>query len=165
MVRSLMPGKQARALCPVCQEPMAPDATDCGNCGGFVTTGDPTCPRCGAEFEADEETEPAWAGEDADILDLVLCPICGADNTPDWTECEICGEPLRAETPRVSRAMPPSAPAPAEPPRTSRVREEPVAPRPAPLELPPIDPRPPDRAAPKAVEKAAPPPAPPPPER
>jgi len=217
-----MPGKQARALCPVCQEPMAPDATDCGNCGafvideavvrlsrafgidrekalalfeagfrrpeqlrgrdvdgvlerketgllflctncgGFVATGDPTCPRCGAEFEADEETEPAWAGEDADILDLILCPICGADNTPDWTECEICGEPLRAETPRVSRAMPPSAPAPAEPPRTSRVREEPVAPRPAPLELPPIDPRPPDRVAPKAVEKAAPAPAPPP---
>src|SRR2546430_2839692 len=31
-----MPGKQARVLCPVCQEPIPPDETECGNCGAFV---------------------------------------------------------------------------------------------------------------------------------
>ncbi len=146
-----MPGKTARALCPVCQEPMPPDETECDNCGafvideavvrlsrafgiprekalalfekgfrhprqignrdvddvlergengllflctncgGFVATADVKCPRCGAEFES-EAPEPA--GEEKDILDLVLCPVCGADNEPAWKECEICGEPL-----------------------------------------------------------------------
>ncbi len=145
-----MPGKTARALCPVCQEPMPPDETECENCGafvideavvrlcrafgiprekalalfekgfrhptqlkdrnvddvlergengllflctncgGFVAKGDSKCPRCGAEFE----TEEAAPAEEKDILDIVLCPICGADNDPSWKECEICGEPL-----------------------------------------------------------------------
>src|SRR5512136_665919 len=145
-----MPGKQARALCPVCQEPMPPDETECDNCGafvideavvrlcrafgiprekalalfekgfrhptqlkdrdvddvlergengllflctncgGFVATGDSKCPRCGAEFEA-EEAVPV---PEKDILDIALCPVCGADNDPSWKECEICGEPL-----------------------------------------------------------------------
>jgi len=31
-----MPGKQARALCPVCREAMPPDETECQNCGAFV---------------------------------------------------------------------------------------------------------------------------------
>ncbi len=31
-----MPGKQPRALCPVCQEAMPPDETECRNCGAFV---------------------------------------------------------------------------------------------------------------------------------
>ena len=146
-----MPGKQARVLCPVCAEPMAPDETECANCGafvideavvrlsrafgldrekalklfdagfrhtkqlrdrdpegilekgevgllfictncgGFVAAGDAKCPRCAAEFEA--EPEPADAEED--ILDLVLCPACGADNDPELDECEICGSALR----------------------------------------------------------------------
>ncbi|HII41020.1 MAG TPA: tetratricopeptide repeat protein [Thermoplasmata archaeon] len=163
-----MPGKTARALCPVCQEPMPPDETECENCGafvideavvrlcrafgiprekalalfekgfrhptqlkdrnvddvlergengllflctncgGFVATGDPKCPRCGAEFEA-EEAEPA---AEKDILDIVLCPICGADNDPSWKECEICGEPLGGteEPPGEAPATPASAP-------------------------------------------------------
>jgi tetratricopeptide (TPR) repeat protein len=62
----------------------------CTNCGGFVTAGDTKCPRCSAEFEAEAE-EPAT---EKDILDIVLCPVCGADNDPAWKECEICGEPL-----------------------------------------------------------------------
>ena len=146
----LMPGKTARALCPVCQEPMPPDETECDNCGafvideavvrlcrafgiprekalalfekgfrhptqlkdrnvddvlqrgengllflctncgGFVATGDPKCPRCGAEFEVETEA-PA---REKDILDTTLCPVCGADNDATWKECEICGEPL-----------------------------------------------------------------------
>ncbi len=146
-----MPGKAARALCPVCQEPMPPAETECDNCGafvideavvrlsrafgiprekalalfekgfrhpkqigdrnvddvlrkgengllflctncgGFVATGDAKCPRCGAEFEPEE---PGPAPAEKDILDLVLCPVCGADNEPTWKECEICGEPL-----------------------------------------------------------------------
>src|SRR3990172_9193695 len=53
MVRSLMPGKQARALCPVCQEPMAPDATDCGNCGAFVI--DEAVVRLSRAFGIDRE--------------------------------------------------------------------------------------------------------------
>src|SRR5439155_1005822 len=63
----------------------------CTNCGGFVAAGDAKCPRCAAEFEA--EPEPADAEED--ILDLVLCPACGADNDPELDECEICGSALR----------------------------------------------------------------------
>src|SRR4030067_1149840 len=54
----------------------------CTNCGGFVATGDPTCPRCGAEFEADEETEPAWAGGGAGILAPPRCPTCGGETPP-----------------------------------------------------------------------------------
>jgi len=84
----------------------------CTNCGGFVATGDPKCPRCGAEFEA-EEAAPA---EEKDILDLVLCPICGADNDPTWKECEICGEPLGGtEEPPGGVPLPPAAVAEATP--------------------------------------------------
>ncbi|MCI4371486.1 MAG: hypothetical protein L3J78_02440, partial [Thermoplasmata archaeon] len=147
-----MPGKQARVLCPVCQEPIPPDETECQNCGafvideavvrlsralgldrdralklfeagfrhptqlrnrdpnrvlekgevgllfictncgGFVAGGDTKCPRCAAEFETDTEEAPA---QEEDILDIVLCPICGADNDPAIAECEVCGEPLK----------------------------------------------------------------------
>lgn len=147
-----MPGKQARVLCPVCQEPIPPDETECGNCGafvideavvrlsrafgldrdralklfeagfrhptqlrdrdpnrvlekgevgllfictncgGFVGGADSKCPRCAAEFESEPE---APAVPEEDILDLILCPACGADNDPEVVECEICGETLR----------------------------------------------------------------------
>src|SRR5207245_577156 len=63
----------------------------CTNCGGFVAAGDAKCPRCAAEFEA----EPDSADAEEDILDLVLCPACGADNDPELDECEICGNALR----------------------------------------------------------------------
>jgi len=63
----------------------------CTNCGGFVAAGDTKCPRCAAEFEA----EPEPPGVEEDILDLVLCPTCGADNDPELEECEICGTALR----------------------------------------------------------------------
>lgn len=57
--------------------------------------------------------EPPWTEEEEDILDLVLCANCGADNGPEWAECEICGEPLPGGT-----HAPPS---PAEPaPTTAR---------------------------------------------
>jgi len=62
----------------------------CTNCGGFVASGDTTCPRCAAEFES----EPTVEDMEEDILDLRLCPICGADNDPDLEECEVCGGPL-----------------------------------------------------------------------
>ena len=170
-----MPGKQARVLCPVCQEPIPPDETECENCGafvideavvrlsralgldrekalqlfeagfrhptqlrdrdpnrvlekgevgllfictncgGFVASGDSKCPRCAAEFETEPEAESA---EPEDILDLVLCPVCGADNDVDVTECEICGEPLGVgkSTPAPSPAI--AAPtAPIAPPK------------------------------------------------
>ena len=161
-----MPGKTARALCPVCQEPMPPDETECDNCGafvideavvrlsrafgiprekalalfekgfrhpkqlgdrnvddvlergengllflctncgGFVATGDLKCPRCSAEFEAEEPPPPP----EKDILDLILCPVCGADNDPRWKECEICGEPLGGteEPPGETPTAPPA---------------------------------------------------------
>src|SRR5207245_1121258 len=63
----------------------------CTNCGGFVAAGDAKCPRCAAEFEA----EPEPLGTEEDILDLVLCPTCGADNDPNLEECEVCGSTLR----------------------------------------------------------------------
>jgi tetratricopeptide (TPR) repeat protein len=168
-----MPGKQARVLCPVCQEPIPPDETECGNCGafvideavvrlsrafgldreralklfeagfrhpkqlrdrdpnrvlekgevgllfictncgGFVASGDSKCPRCAAEFESEAEEAPA---EEEDILDLVLCPVCGADNDPDLVECEICGEALR-EMPTPKPVVAETAPT-VEPPKT-----------------------------------------------
>src|SRR5437879_132534 len=165
-----MPGKQPRVLCPVCQEPIPPDETECRNCGAFVIDeavvrlsrafgldrekalklfeagfrhpkqlrdrdpnrvlekgevgllfictncgafvagGDTKCPRCAAEFDADAEEAPA---EEEDILDLVLCPACGADNDPDLVECEICGESLRERATKPVVAAAPKAPVPA----------------------------------------------------
>jgi tetratricopeptide (TPR) repeat protein len=78
----------------------------CTNCGGFVATGDSKCPRCAAEFES----EPAEAEPEKDILDTILCPVCGADNESIWKECEICGEPLGG-TEEPPGGEPASAPA------------------------------------------------------
>lgn len=172
---TVMPGKTARALCPVCQEPMPPDETECENCGafvideavvrlsrafgiprekalalfekgfrhpkqlqdkdvddvlrrgeggllyictncgGFVAAGDAKCARCGAEFEEEAEEPP----EEKDILDQVLCPVCGADNDPAWRECEICGEPLNGTEPPPGEVLPePAPPAEARPPQS-----------------------------------------------
>jgi tetratricopeptide (TPR) repeat protein len=177
-----MPGKQARVLCPVCQEPIPPDETECENCGafvideavvrlsrafgldrdhalklfdagfrhptqlrdrdpsrvlekgevgllfictncgGFVARGDSKCPRCASEFEAEPESPAAL--EEEDILDLVLCPVCGADNDPDLRECEICGEPLRAGGEPTAATAPPA-------PVTAFAPKLPPPPRPA----------------------------------
>jgi Flp pilus assembly protein TadD len=187
-----MPGKQARVLCPVCQEPIPPDETECENCGafvideavvrlgrafglkreaalklvemgfrhprqlrdrdpdsvlqkgevgllfictncgGFVATGDTKCPRCAAEFEG-EEAPPA--PEEEDILDLVLCPVCGADNDPDLPECEICGERLREPAPLASVATTEAPPAPA--PEARAKPPSPAIPSRLPTERPP----------------------------
>jgi tetratricopeptide (TPR) repeat protein len=84
----------------------------CTNCGGFVARGDSKCPRCSAEFEAEAEEA---AEEEEDIIDLVLCPVCGADNDVDLAECEICGASLRedrAPTPVVAAAHVPASSAP-----------------------------------------------------
>jgi len=203
-----MPGKQPRVLCPVCQEPIPPDETECRNCGafvideavvrlsrafgldrekalklfeagfrhpkqlrdrdpnrvlekgevgllfictncgGFVAAGDSKCPRCAAEFETEAEGP---AAEEEDILDLVLCPVCGADNDPELVECEICGETLReAPPPKPTAVTSPPVPVPApkvaEPERALKkvddFLEEVERPSPTPLrqlprELPP----------------------------
>ncbi len=188
MSRVVMPGKQARALCPVCQEPMPPDETECRNCGAFVideavvrlsrafglprekalqlfekgfrhpkqlkdrdvegvlqrgddgllyictncgsfvATGETKCGRCGAEFE---EEEPPTEPEERDILDLVLCPVCGADNDPTWKECEICSEPLNGseDVPRepiTPLATPATAQEPEPVPEPLSIPESPV---------------------------------------
>ena len=222
-----MPGKTARALCPVCQEPMPPDETECANCGafvideavvrlcrafginrekalalfekgfrhptqlkdrdpddvltkgengllflctncgGFVATGDLRCPRCGAEFEAESEGEGL---EEADILDLVLCPVCGADNDPDLVECEICGEPLKGHGSPEPEVAPPTRAEPNLPPARPTSTEDSIrtvdafleeledygetkpSPAPAPAEVPPLGPVPSAAAAePKAA--------------
>src|SRR6266705_2158895 len=98
----------------------------CTNCGGFVAAGDAKCPRCAAEFE--EEPEPADAEED--ILDLVLCPACGADNDPELDECEICGSALREsrEPGPVAETSPAAPPIPSE----TTVRTPVPLPKPAP---------------------------------
>src|SRR5438128_12413264 len=166
-----MPGKQARVLCPVCAEPMAPDETECANCGafvideavvrlsrafgldrekalklfeagfrhtkqlrdrdpngilekgevgllfictncgGFVAAGDAKCPRCAAELEA----EPEPLGTEEDILDLVLCPTCGADNDPSLEECEVCGSTLRGTKDEPNPMPPEPTPPPPQP--------------------------------------------------
>ncbi|TLZ70469.1 MAG: tetratricopeptide repeat protein [Methanobacteriota archaeon] len=218
-----MPGKQPRVLCPVCQEPIPPDETECENCGafvideavvrlsralgldrekalklfeqgfrhptqlkdrdpdavlekgevgllfictncgGFVAAGDLRCSRCAAEFEPEaEEVGPA----EEDILDIVLCPICGADNDSDAPECEICGEPLK-EVP-VPRPSPEPAKAPDAAPMEdllARVDDflghvEPIPPEaaPPPPPKPAVEPAPPPRK--REVTPAAPPAAP-----
>src|SRR5205809_6731544 len=48
-----MPGKQARVLCAVCAEPMAPEETECGNCGAFVI--DEAVVRLSRAFGLDRE--------------------------------------------------------------------------------------------------------------
>src|SRR5204862_7937730 len=48
-----MPGKQPRVLCPVCQEPIPPDETECGNCGAFVI--DEAVVRLSRAFGLDRE--------------------------------------------------------------------------------------------------------------
>ena len=128
----------------------------CTNCGGFVAAGDTKCPRCAAEFEA----EPEPPGVEEDILDLVLCPTCGADNDPELEECEICGTALRGRkepSPVATEASLPIPPA-TRPRPVSRVLDKldeflrdlrplvsevprPDAPRPA------IAPRPPEAKA------------------
>lgn len=188
MSRAVMPGKQARALCPVCQEPMPPDETECRNCGAFVideavvrlsrafglprekalqlfekgfrhpkqlkdrdvegvlqrgddgllyictncgsfvATSETKCGRCGAEFE---EEEPPTEPEERDILDLVLCPVCGADNDPSWKDCEICGEPLNgsedvSQEPIAPSAAPASAQESEPMPEPTPIPESPV---------------------------------------
>src|SRR2546427_164293 len=87
----------------------------CTNCGGFVASGDTTCPRCAAEFE----TEPTVEDMEEDILDLRLCPICGADNDPELEECEVCGGPLR-ETKEPSPVA--ATESPSRPPATATAR-------------------------------------------
>src|SRR5437016_13060889 len=60
----------------------------CTNCGGFVASGDAKCPRCAAEFEP----EPATAAPvEEDILDILLCPVCGADYDLGTAEREEAG--------------------------------------------------------------------------
>jgi tetratricopeptide (TPR) repeat protein len=150
--RPSMPGKEPRALCPVCQEPLPPDETECRhcgafvidealvrlgrafgidrekalrlvdagfrhplqlrgrdvngvlerresgllflctNCGSFVAGQEAHCARCGAVFEAATEESIDFGAED--ILDLLMCQYCGADNEPTAAECDICGHPL-----------------------------------------------------------------------
>jgi len=232
-----MPGKQARVLCPVCQEPIPPDETECENCGafvideavvrlsrafgldrdralklfeagfrhptqlrdrdpnrvlergevgvlfictncgGFVAGGDSKCPRCAAEFEEEPE---ATAAEEEDILDLVLCTYCGADNDSDVVECEICGQALREvrELGPVAAASVPVAPPiskskdrektlekvddfldesePARPEPTRPIREQPVAAIPRSVPKPPPFP-----SVPREVRAGVPRPAPP----
>ncbi|MGQ0796880.1 MAG: hypothetical protein ACT4OI_03310, partial [Methanobacteriota archaeon] len=164
-----MPGKEPRALCPVCQEPLPPDETECRNCGAFVVDEalvrlsrafgidrtkalhlfeagfrhplqlrgrdvdgvlerhesgllflctncgsfvagqEARCARCGSVFEASPDESIDLATED-DILDVVLCPNCGADNDPEVVECDICGEPLKE-----ARAVPEARIEPLEP--------------------------------------------------
>src|SRR2546425_988821 len=90
----------------------------CTNCGSFVASGDMKCPRCAAEFEP----EPAaTAPVEEDILDILLCPVCGADNDLGTAECEVCGEALKeTEEPEIA---PPKA-VPAVPPTTEAARIE-----------------------------------------
>jgi len=108
----------------------------CTNCGGFVATGDPKCPRCGAEFETEEEPPLP----EKDILDTTLCPVCGADNDATWKECEICGEPLGGtEEPPGEPSMPVAVPE-AKPSAAPAAKPPPAAPERVPAaESPTLD--------------------------
>jgi len=91
----------------------------CTNCGSFVASGDTKCPRCAAEFEP----EPAaTVPVEEDILDILLCPVCGADYDLGTAECEVCGEALKeTERPEIVAPKPvPAVPRAAEVARIER---------------------------------------------
>src|SRR5207245_602219 len=90
----------------------------CTNCGSFVASGDAKCPRCAAEFEP----EPAaTVPVEEDILDILLCPVCGADYDLGTAECEVCGEALK-ETEKPEIVAPKGVPA--VPPAAEAARVE-----------------------------------------
>src|SRR2546427_4193676 len=90
----------------------------CTNCGSFVASGDTKGPRCAAEFEP----EPAATTPvEEDILDILLCPVCGADYDLGTAECEVCGEALK-ETEKPEIVAPKGVPA--VPPAAEAARVE-----------------------------------------
>src|SRR5207237_10451626 len=87
-----MPGKQPRVLCPVCQEPIPPDETECRNCGAFVI--DEAVVRLSRAFGLDRERalklfeagfrhpkqlrdrDPNRVLEKGEVGVLFICTIC-----------------------------------------------------------------------------------------
>ena len=103
----VMPGKTARALCPVCQEPMPPDETECANCGAFVI--DEAVVRLCRAFGIDREKALALFEKgyrhpkqlkDRDVDSvlqrdenglLYLCTNCGGFVATGDAKCPRCG--------------------------------------------------------------------------
>ncbi len=108
----VMPGKTARALCPVCQEPMPPDETECANCGAFVI--DEAVVRLCRAFGINREKALALfekgyrhpkqlKDRDVDsVLEhdenglLYLCTNCGGFVATGDTKCARCGAELES---------------------------------------------------------------------
>src|SRR6266550_4318053 len=108
-----MPGKQARVLCPVCQEPIPPDETECGNCGAFVI--DEAVVRLSRAFGLDRERalklfeagfrhpkqlrdrDPNRVLEKGEVGILFICTNCGGFVAGGDTKCPRCAAEFEAD--------------------------------------------------------------------
>src|SRR6266705_6554861 len=108
-----MPGKQPRVLCPVCQEPIPPDETECRNCGAFVI--DEAVVRLSRAFGLDREKalklfeagfrhtkqlrdrDPNGILEKGEVGLLFICTNCGGFVAAGDTKCPRCAAEFEAE--------------------------------------------------------------------
>src|SRR3989440_519211 len=139
-----MPGKQPRVLCPVCQEPIPPDETECRNCGAFVI--DEAVVRLSRAFGLDREKalklfeagfrhtkqlrdrDPNGILEKGEVGLLFICTNCGGFVAASDPKCPRCAAEFEAEP------EPPDAPQPAAAPKTPEAAVKPsvAMPKPAP---------------------------------
>src|SRR2546425_12327624 len=108
-----MPGKQPRVLWPVCQEPIPPDETECGNCGAFVI--DEAVVRLSRAFGLDREKalklfdagfrhpkqlrdrDPNRVLEKGEVGLLFICTNCGGFVTAGDLKCPRWGAEFETE--------------------------------------------------------------------
>src|SRR5467141_4774240 len=108
-----MPGKQPRVLCPVCQEPIPPDETECRNCGAFVI--DEAVVRLSRAFGLDREKalklfeagfrhpkqlrdrDPNRVLEKGEVGLLFICTNCGGFVAAGDSKCPRCSAEFETE--------------------------------------------------------------------
>ncbi|MFO7619151.1 MAG: zinc ribbon domain-containing protein, partial [Thermoplasmata archaeon] len=78
----------------------------CPECGSLVSDGSDVCPKCGVQFDTDDEpmeappapapgdTDGYWYKEDSTLF---MCPNCGAFIKRDAQSCEACGIVFEAD--------------------------------------------------------------------
>src|ERR671937_861206 len=137
-----MPGKQARVLCPVCQEPIPPDETECETCGAFVM--DEAVVRLSRAFGLDRDhalklfeagfrhptqlrdRDPNRVLESGEVGLLFICTNCGGFVAAGDSKCPRCAAEFEAEpeSPPARRM-----PEPARPPSVRKVPPPAIAPQ------------------------------------
>src|SRR5256885_2079568 len=135
-----MPGKQPRVLCPVCQEPIPPDETECRNCGAFVI--DEAVVRLSRAFGLDREKalklfeagfrhtkqlrdrDPNGILEKGEVGLLFICTNCGGFVAAGDAKCPRWAAEVEAEPEAPGGRLRAGRPTPARP-RGGRRRDRP----------------------------------------